>query len=275
MTVVLPTILRGRVEPEIVPDEGLVSGGVRLRRFTLDEYHRLIETGFLHPDEHLELIEGLLVLKADWLSDEELQQESEFLLRTKYPLRRFTVEEYHQLIELGMLEGLPRVELLDGLLIEMSAFTAYHRTCVHQFYDFLHEQVGERAQVFMQSPITLPDLRTEPEPDVVIARSRRDNYAHRHPYSDEVLLVAEVAYSTLESDQTIKGPTYARSGIPEYWLWNLQDWQLEVYREPMTLAIGNAGYRVRTVYLADETIAPLAFPDCPVHVGDILPARLK
>lgn len=275
MTVVLPTILRGRVEPEIVPDEGLVSGGVRLRRFTLDEYHRLIETGFLHPDEHLELIEGLLVLKADWLSDEELQQESEFLLRTKYPLRRFTVEEYHQLIELGMLEGLPRVELLDGLLIEMSAFTAYHRTCVHQFYDFLHEQVGERAQVFMQSPITLPDLRTEPEPDVVIARSRRDNYAHRHPYSDEVLLVAEVAYSTLESDQTIKGPTYARSGIPEYWLWNLQDWQLEVYREPVTLAIGTAGYRVRTVYLADETIAPLAFPDCPVHVGDILPARLK
>mgnify|MGYP002626267014 CR=1 FL=1 len=89
------------------------------------------------------------------------------------------------------------------------------------------------------------------------------------------MLVADVAYSTLESDQTIKNSTYARARIPEYWLWNLQDWQLEVYREPVTLAIGNAGYRVRTVYLADETIAPLAFPDCPVHVGDILPARLK
>lgn len=275
MTVLLSTTLRRRVEPEIVPDEGLVSGGVRLHRFNLDEYHRLIETGFLQPDEHLELIEGLLVLKADWLSEEELQQESEFLLRTKYPLRRFSVEEYHRLIELGMLEGTPRVELLDGLLTEMSAFTAYHRTCVHQFYDFLHEQIGERAQVFMQSPITLPDQGTEPEPDVVIARSRRDKYAERHPYPDEILLVAEVAYSTLESDQTIKNSTYARAGIAEYWLWNLQDWQLEVYREPMTLAIGNAGYRVRTVYLADETIAPLAFPDCPVRVGDILPARLK
>lgn len=275
MTVVLPTVKRRRVQPEIIPDEGFVSGGVRLHRFTLDEYHKLSETGFLHPDEHLELIEGLMYLKADWLSEEELQQENEFLLKTKYPLRRFSVEEYHRLLELGLLEGTPRIELLDGLLIEMSAFTAYHRTCVHQLYDFLHGQIGRRAQVFMQSPITLPDQRTEPEPDVVIARNRQDKYAHRHPYPDEVLLVAEVAYSTLDSDQTIKVSTYASAGIPEYWLWNLQDWQLEVYREPMTLAVGRAGYRVRTVYLADETIAPLAFPDCSVRVGDILPAQLK
>ncbi len=275
MAVVLPEMERTQIQEYVIPDESVVSGGIRLHRLSLDDYHLLIECGFLHPDEHLELIEGLMYLKADWLSAEELQQESDFLLKTKYPLRRFSVEEYHRLIELGILEGTPRIELLDGLLIEMSAFTAYHRTCVHQLYDHLSERIGRRAQVFMQSPITLADQQTEPEPDVVIARSRQDKYVQRHPYPEEVLLVSEVAYSTLESDQKIKGATYAAAGIREYWLWNLQDWQLEVYREPMTLAVGHAGYRVCTVYLADETIAPLAFPDCTVRVGDILPARLK
>ncbi len=273
MTVVLPQMKRTRVQTQTRPDEMLVSGDLRLRRFTLDEYHKLIETGFLQHEEHVELLEGLIYLKMDWFDEEELRRD--FLLQTTYPLRRFSVDEYHQLIELGILEGTPRIELLDGLLIEMSAFTAYHRTCVHQLYDHLSERIGRRAQVFMQSPITLADQQTEPEPDVVIARSRQDKYVYRHPYPDEVLLVAEVAYSTLDSDQKIKGATYAAAGIQEYWLWNLQDWQLEVYREPMTLAVGYAGYRVRTVYLADETIAPLAFPDCTVRVGDILPARLK
>ena len=103
-------------------------------------------------------------------------------------------------------------------------------------------QLGDQAQVRVQHPIWLPDSNSEPEPDVVLAKRREDFYSERHPMPTEVFLVVEVAASSLEEDQHVKAPVYAAAGIVEYWLVNLREDLLEVYREPTTPAEGAPYY---------------------------------
>ena len=112
---------------------------------------------------------------------------------------------------------------------------------------------------------------TEPEPDLVISRESGSEFEDRHPYPADILLLMEVSDSSLSYDRTRKGAVYAQAGIAEYWIWNLVDGQLEVYRDPHAPAAGGAVYQTKLTFHRGDSVAPQAFPDFDVAVDDVLP----
>ncbi len=186
-------------------------------------------------------------------------------------IRRLDLEEYHRLIEMGFFAEDERVELIEGVLHRMSPKGTRHAECLERllrtFYTVLRKQVRIRAQ----DPITIPASGSEPEPDLILITPREGGYLDHHPLPEDILLVVEIADSSLAEDQGIKLGVYAAAGIEEYWVINLVDDQVEVYREPATLADGTAAYRQQTVHRAGDTIAPLHFPDCKIEVAPLLP----
>ncbi|MFM7427298.1 MAG: Uma2 family endonuclease [Elainella sp.] len=162
--------------------------------------------------------------------------------------KRFTVEDYHCLTELGFLREDDRIELIRGELFEMAARGTAHETCITRLIRLLVPLVGEQATLRCQSPIRIA-FDGEPEPDFSIVQNREDDYATAHPTAEETLLVIEVADSSLEYDRTVKLSLYAEAQIPLYWLFNLPDCCLEVYSEPA--AIGSSfGYLNRRIITA-------------------------
>ena len=127
--------------------------------------------------------------------------------------------------------------------------------------------VEETVIVRIQDPIILDD-ETEPQPDVAVAKFKANAYADSHPHAEDVLLIVEVADTSLEEDRLIKLPRYADSGIPEVWIFNLIDDIVEVYREPLTLANGIPGYRRRTDFGTGESVSPEAFPDLGIEIPE-------
>jgi Uma2 family endonuclease len=178
--------------------------------------------------------------------------------------RLFTVQEYHLMIEAGVFGNNDRVELIEGEIIEMAAIGTRHASCVRRLIHRFSVIPEEIAILDVQNPIQLTE-RTEPQPDLVLLQPRADYYATAHPRPSEVLLLMEVSDSTIDFDRDVKVPNYARSGIQEVWLWNLEDDCLEVYRFPA----GN-GYGLRQRFERGEMVSPLAFPDFNVSVDLIL-----
>jgi hypothetical protein len=150
--------------------------------------------------------------------------------------RRFSVEEFHQMGAAGILDENDRVELVDGQIIEMSAIGSRHAACVARLTRRL-QPVGEAAILWVQNPVRL-DRHTELVPDLALLRPRHDFYAEAHPGPGDVLLLIEVADSTLEYDRRVKVPLYARVGVPELWLVNLPERRVELFRHPA----GEKGY---------------------------------
>ena len=177
---------------------------------------------------------------------------------------RFNVKEYYRMAETGVLRPDARVELLDGRIIDMSPIGPFHGGLVKRLSRFFNLQAKGRWIVSTQDPIRLDD-RSQPEPDVMLLKPAADDYTSRHPQPDDVFLLIEVADTTLEYDREEKLPAYGRAGVAEVWIINLQDETIEVYREPHF-----AGYGSKTVLNAGEKIAPLAFPDAVVDVGELL-----
>jgi Uma2 family endonuclease len=184
------------------------------RRFSIEEYHRMAEVGIIDRDENLELLRGLVVEK-----------------HTPGYLRLFSVDEYEAMIDAGILYSGEPVELLQGEIIKMAAVGNRHAACVDRINSLLSRKVGENAIVRVQSPIRLPD-GTEPEPDVALLKSRDDYYESGHPEPEDVLLIVEVADSSIAPDRDRKIPDYAARAIPEVWLVDLPDDNVAVYREP-------------------------------------------
>ena len=120
-------------------------------------------------------------------------------------------------------------------------------------------------------PFQLPEAESEPEPDLVIAKDLGIVFARRHPNPSEVLLVVEVSDTTLVHDRTRKGMVYAQSDIADYWILNLADESLEVYRDPHVPDSGDAVYQTKLTFHRGESVAPLAFPDFQVAVDQVLP----
>lgn len=145
--------------------------------------------------------------------------------------RWFTVAEYNRMGETGILSAEDRVELIEGEIIEMSPIGRRHVACVGRLTNLFSKLLSERAIVWVQNPIVLNDY-SEPQPDVALLRRRDDFYERSLPAPDDVLLVVEVADTTLEYDRQIKVPLYARAGIAEVWIVNLMDEQVEVYAQP-------------------------------------------
>ena len=178
--------------------------------------------------------------------------------------RTFTADEFERMAEAGILGEDERVELLEGEIVWMSPIGPDHSWCVKDL-NALFSRLGARVVVSVHDPIRLHD-RLEPQPDIVIVRP--DASRGRHPAAADILLVIEVAVSSLAVDRDVKGPMYARAGIPDYWIFDLDADRLLVLREPSP-----DGYRVVQVFARGQRVAPLFAPDFPVDVAEILGHR--
>jgi Uma2 family endonuclease len=182
------------------------------------------------------------------------------------PRRRFTVDEYYRMAETGILAPGERVELIEGEIIRMEAIGSRHAGCVNALTQLLVRGVGDEALVAVQNPVRLSDL-SEPQPDVAVLRPRADRYSDSHPGPEDVLLLIEVADTSVGIDRGTKAPLYAVSGIPEYWLVDVRAGEVEVHRES-----GSSGYGTVTRHRRGEVLRPVAFPGLDVAVAGILPA---
>ncbi len=174
-----------------------------------------------------------------------------------------TVAQYYQMAADDVLKADDRVELIEGSLHWMSPIGISHAFCVDNLADRFRELLAHRAWVRSQNPLRLDDL-SEPQPDVSLLRWRDDRYRAAHPTPGDVLLLVEVADSTLKEDRQIKAPLYARHGIPELWIVNLLASEVEVYTQPQ-----NGRYQQHVVRRRGEQIAPEAFPDLLIAVDEI------
>ena len=190
-------------------------------------------------------------------------------LSEQFELRNFNLDEYHQLIDIGFFTTEDRVELLEGLLIKMSPIRPAHASTVDQLAEILFEQLARQAKIRVQQPVTLQGMESEPEPDIVIAQ--RKLYRDHHPSAVEIQLIIEVSDATLVKDRTIKSRIYASESIQEYWIVNLVDGLLEVYRNPQLSLDGTATYRSKQTFEPDQRVAPIAYPACEIDLGEVFP----
>lgn len=167
--------------------------------------------------------------------------------------KRFTIDEYHRLIELGFLAEGDGIELIRGELMQMAAKGTFHSVCSSILCRQLDRILGDNAVIRGQDPITLLH-NSEPEPDIVIAIGKDEDYLAHHPYSEDILLVIEISDSTLEYDQTTKLTLYAEAGITNYWVVNLQVRQLECYCQPYQNTQGEFNYLSKQICLPKQSV---------------------
>lgn len=181
--------------------------------------------------------------------------------------RRFNVEEYHRMAEAGVLHPAERVELIEGEIVQMAAIGSRHAECVDRLNRLLVRAIEDQGTVRVQNPVRLSD-HSEPEPDIALVRRRPEGYADRHPGPDDTLLIIEVADTTLALDREVKIPLYARAGVPECWIVDLDADVLIVHRTPQGREYAHAGRHHR-----GDRITPGAFPDLRLAVEEIMPPR--
>jgi Uma2 family endonuclease len=158
--------------------------------------------------------------------------ETGLLTRNPWVVRRpLTVAEYHRMGEVGILTEHDRVELIEGELVAMSPIGSVHAGTTNTLTRRLVQVVGDRGIVAVGNPVQLDDL-SEPQPDFTVLKPRDDDYRRATPRPDEVLLIIEVADSSLAYDRNVKRSLYARHGIPEFWIVNLVAGEVEVCRGP-------------------------------------------
>jgi Uma2 family endonuclease len=181
--------------------------------------------------------------------------------------RRFTRAEYDRLIEQGFFDEDERIELLDGQLVVREPQGSRHAITVELVREALQHAFGKGHHVRGHAPVALDEV-SEPEPDIAVVRGRLRDYTEEHPASP--VLVVEVADSSLGKDRVRKARLYARAGLADYWIVNLNDRVLEVYREPERIA-GRWKYRSVSLLRPPATVVPLAAPGRRVPVAALLP----
>ncbi|MEA5550257.1 Uma2 family endonuclease [Anabaena cylindrica UHCC 0172] len=178
--------------------------------------------------------------------------------------RRFTVAQYNQMNQAGILTEDDRVELLNGEIIEMSPIGRRHATCVNRLNFLFSQLLTKKVIVSVQNPIILNNL-SEPQPDIALLKPRADFYEAGHPQPEDILLLVEVADSSIEYDREIKIPLYASSGICEVWLIDIYEQLITVYRYP------NAnGYSEIKTFRHGDILDIQAFPELTLRVNDVL-----
>jgi Uma2 family endonuclease len=186
------------------------------------------------------------------------------------PTKRFTLEEYDRLSDLGFFNDRDRVELIRGEIIQMIAKGTPHSVCGTRLNREMTKLVGDRATARTQEPLQLPP-NSAPEPDYAIVRNREDDYLSAHPEAEDVMLVIEISDSSLEYDQDLKLKLYAENGIQNYWIFNLQESIVEVYGEPYQPTQGTFGYRVKRILLPGEAIELPGLLDRKLELGKVFP----
>jgi Uma2 family endonuclease len=177
---------------------------------------------------------------------------------------RFTVADYHRMAEAGILGEDDRVELIEGEIVDMTPIGRRHQAGVDHLTELFIQGLSGKVIVRVQGSIRLSEL-SEPEPDLVLLRRRADFYANVDAGPDDVLLVVEVADTSLPYDRDVKVPLYARAGIPEVWLVDLNGASVIVHRDP-----GPQGYREVITARGTERLSPQAFPDFALTPSQIL-----
>lgn len=228
-------------------DDLIPHSGLTMRRWTLEEYHRMSYPVIFGPEERTELIYGEVMVLHEGVP------------------RVFTREEYYRLSKYGILKPEERTELIYGrVILHISLLGRPHSIAISKAVDIFKVLFGSGHSVESQIPLHLSNL-LDPEPDVLVLPGSSDDYSDA-PTSADVLLLLEVSDSTLRFDRSVKATMYATDGVRDYWLLNLRSRTLEVYRQPE-----EGLYLNLDVYHEGEAVAPLAAPNRLVRVADLLP----
>jgi Uma2 family endonuclease len=236
------------------------------RRFTSDEYHRLIDAGILGPGDKVELLDGHIMFKADY---PELTPADAAFPEWRW-LRPFTSDEYHQMITLGVIGEDEKVELIEGYLVLKMPQSKAHRAAVLRLATRLPSRLPSGWVVMTQAEIAVGGM--DPIPDGVVVRGADADYDERDVIEADFGIVIEVSNSSLEFDRRGKARLYARTGIPVYWVVNIPDRQVEVYTDPDPAANPPA-YRTRTDYPTTAAV-PVVLDGVAVAtlpVADLIP----
>ncbi|MCX7595491.1 MAG: Uma2 family endonuclease [Fischerella sp.] len=188
--------------------------------------------------------------------------------------KRFTITEYDRLAELGFFSEDDRVELIRGEIIYMVAKGKAHSTLNRRLTRELSILLGTRATLQNQDPVII-STDSEPEPDVAILQNRADDYLSAHPTPADILLLIEIADSSLKYDQEVKLPLYAEAGIADYWIFNLVANYLEYYSEPYQDLQGKFGYRKKVIFLPNESVNLPCFPDLVLDLSKVFPQKMQ
>jgi Uma2 family endonuclease len=180
-------------------------------------------------------------------------------------VRLLTVEEYHRMAEAGIFHPEERLELIEGRIIKMTAKGTAHESAITRNIELLMTLRSQiQMMVRVQSPIILND-NSEPEPDFTLVRVNPQYYADHHPTPTDIYLVIEIADSSFNYDRETKAKLYAQSGIVEYWVLDVNNRQLHVFREP-----SEDGYQSEVIVTADGIVSPLSFPTITIAVSEML-----
>lgn len=175
---------------------------------------------------------------------------------------KWTIQDYHRMIKAGILDD-RHVELLHGDIVDMSPEGTPHAHRSNKAAKYLVRLLGDRADIREGKPITLAN-QSEPQPDIAVVQELGDEYLEHHPYAENIFWLIEFSDSTLAMDLQVKTRIYASANVQEYWVVNLRDMKLVVFRNP-----GEQGYGFQTELTTGE-IQSLAFPDVTVSVERIL-----
>ncbi len=176
----------------------------------------------------------------------------------------WTVQEYHHLSELGILGANERTELIAGKIVLMTAKGTPHVLTLRLLASSLEKSLDGSVLVSTQEPIQLDDF-SEPEPDLAIVKGTMFDYADHHPRAEDVYLVVEIADSTLKKDCEVKDKLYARSNIADYWVIDVKNRQVHIFRTPTP-----TGYASHLILSDSQTISPLAFPSITMPISFVL-----
>jgi Uma2 family endonuclease len=180
--------------------------------------------------------------------------------------RLITASEFTQMCEAGVFREDDRLELIEGEIIEMSPIGKRHAAAVRRLINLLTRRLGEdEALVDAQDPVVLGDI-SEPQPDLALLRPSPSFYAEAHPGPGDILLLIEVADSSLAYDREVKVPTYARYGVPEVWIADLGGAAVEVYRQPAADGYGS----VERLDEPDAVVSPRLLPQLRLRVSSLV-----
>jgi len=177
--------------------------------------------------------------------------------------RKFTVQQYHKMVESGILTENDRVELIRGEIIEMSPIGTKNAACVNRLVNLLVQLLGKLVIVAAQNPVALND-NSEPQPDVALLKPRDDFYENAHPQPEDIFLLIEVADTTVIYDREEKIPLYAQANITEVWLVDINAQVVEVYQQPTS-----AGYQHMQQFTSGQTLSISGFTDINITVNEI------
>lgn len=194
---------------------------------------------------------------------------SQTVIESPTNLKYWTVQDYHRMSDLGILDPNERTELIAGQIVIMTAKGTPHVLTLRILAHLLEDALGDRSVfVSTQDPILLNNS-SEPEPDLAIVKGTMFDYAEHHPVPEDIYLVIEVADSTLKQDCQVKDKLYARSNIAEYWVIDLKNRQVHIFRDPTS-----TGYTSQLILTETHSISPLAFPEIVLSIASILPPVL-